>query len=432
MTLDRASEALTHNLAEFAAPRGADLLGRTRAYSDWIEARRESGLWPYVRSLQAPPSPTTQTLDEAGRPLRGTNFASQDYLGLTSHPEVHEAVLRALRDFGPHSAGSAILQGNTRLSLGLEAALSSFLELEHVLLFPTGWGAGYGSIVGLVRPYDFVLLDKLAHACLQQGAYAATPRVLKYDHLDIAAVRALLEGVRRDEVEAGILVVTEGLFSLDSDSPDIELLQSTCHEFGATLLVDVAHDLGALGPGGTGELGRQRVLGKVDLVMGSFSKTFASNGGFLASNTRSVIEFVRAFGSTATFSNALSPTQAAIVAKTVEIVRSQEGQQLRERLLEVVGAVRTSLSESGIDALGSPSAIIIVPVGDEPVARVASQLLSQEGVLVNVFEFPAVAIGAARFRLQVMATHDPIEAAAAVPAIAAAIQTATRLLESDG
>jgi glycine C-acetyltransferase len=429
--LDSTPDPLKGNLADFAAPRGPDLLARTVAFSEWIDARREAGLWPYVRSLEAPPSPETVTLDESGRRLPGTNFASQDYLGLGTHPAIHEAAVRALHDLGPHSAGSAILQGNTRLSRELEASLGDFLELENVVLFPTGWGAGYGSIVGLVRPYDSVVLDKLAHACLQQGAYAATRRVLRHEHLDIDEVRTHLETVRRDDPEAGILVVTEGLFSLDGDVPEIERLQETCREFDATLLVDVAHDLGALGPGGTGQLGAQGVLGEVDLVMGSFSKTFASNGGFLASSSRSVTDTVRAYGSSATFSNALSPMQAAIAGQAVAIVRSQEGDDLRARLLRVAEAIRESFSAGGIDCPGIPSAIVIVPIGDEAVARVATRGLTEQRVLVNVFEFPAVSIGSARFRLQVMATHDERQVREAAPVVVEAIRAAHKFIGHD-
>jgi glycine C-acetyltransferase len=422
--IDRTSEVLTRNLAEFAAPQGRDLLARTEAFAAWVEARRQAALWPYGRSLDSAPGPEARTFDETGRPLPGRNFGSQDYLSLGAHPAVREAVLDALAEFGPHSASSGILQGNTRLSRQLERGLAEFLELEHVLLFPTGWGAGFGSISGLVRPYDYIVLDKLAHACLQAGAYAATRRVVRNEHNDVGSVRSKLEEIRADDADTAVLVVTEGLFSLDSDSPPIELLQETCREFEATLLVDVAHDLGALGPAGTGRIGVEGLLGKVDLVMGSFSKTFASNGGFLATNSGPAVDFVRAFGNTGTFSNALSPTQAATVTTALDIVRSEEGDGLRAKLMRAVEAIRDSFSSAGIECLGSPSAIVIVPVGDEAVARVAARLLVDRGVLVNVFEFPAVSIGAARFRLQMMAAHDEAVVRDAATVVADAVREA--------
>jgi 7-keto-8-aminopelargonate synthetase-like enzyme len=418
------SAAFERNLAHFARPRGPNLLARTARLSEWVETRRAANAWPYFRTLQSAPRPIADVEDFSGRTASGINFGSQDYLGLSTEPSVLDAASSAMREFGVHSSGSGAVQGGTRIARELAEGLAELLEVEHALLFPTGWAAGFGSIVGLVRHYDYVVMDNLSHACLQQGAYAATQRVLKHDHLDVGSAREQLQEIRSSDVKGGILVVSEGLFSMDSDTPDIGALQDACREFDATLLLDVAHDLGELGPGGTGALGVQEMLSKVDLVMGSFSKTFASNGGFLATSSGSTLDFVRVYGGPWTFSNALSPVQAAIVLRALEIVRSADGERLRADLLRNVNALRQAFAERGIECLGSPSAIVPVPVGSEKVGRLACSLIYERGVHANLVEFPAVPVGDSRFRMQVMATHHEEQAVQAAEIVASAIAEA--------
>jgi glycine C-acetyltransferase len=250
-----------------------------------------------------------------------------------------------------------------------------------------------------------VVIDGLAHNCLQDGAIAATRNIHLHGHLNLQSVRRHLNRIRARDKENGILVITEGLFSMDSDTPDIAAMQDLCREYKATLLVDVAHDLGNIGEDGTGHIGLQGMLGKVDIVMGSFSKTFASNGGFVACHSPEVKEYLRYFGSSGTFSNALSPVQAATVLKAFEIVKSDEGRNLRSALMRNVLYLRSELTRIGMEVIGNPSAIVSAKVGDEALARMVSQKLPALGVVANLVEFPAVAKGSARFRLQAMANH---------------------------
>lgn len=421
------SAALAGSVVQFARPRGADLLDRNAPLKDWVGERLAAGVFPYARALMGPPATTTTLQDAAGRRSTGTNFASQDYLSLARHPAVVEAAVRAVHDFGVHSAGSGMLSGNTRFSIALEESLQELLGAPHVLLFPTGWAAAFGTIVGLIRPYDYILLDNLAHASLQQGAAAATPQVRRHPHLDVDAAREQLVQIRAQDATNAILVVTEGLFSMDSDVGRLAELQALCREYDATLLVDVAHDLGASGPGGTGEPGAQAVLGEVDLVMGAFSKTFASNGGFVATRSLAARVAITGFGGSWTFSNALSPMQAAVVTETIRIVRSPEGDERRARLLRNSIRLRDGLARHGIDCLGQPSAIVPAPLGSEVLARVASGLLFRRGILANLAEFPAVASGTARFRMQVMADHTDDELDAAADVVAEVVQQAAEM-----
>lgn len=414
-----ASGALDGNVAQFAQPRGPDLLRRGGALDDWCALRMRHGVWPYARVLESAPGPLAYVAD-GGPPARGINFASQDYLSLAAHPAVREAAGRALVDAGPHSAGSAVLLGNTRHAQALEAALGEFLGLDQVVLFPTGWAAAFGAITALVHACDHVVIDALAHASLRQGASSATRKVLVHRHLDCDHVRELLARIRAADSANAILVVTEGLFSMDADSPDLPLLQHLCREYGATLLVDVAHDLGASGPGGGGVVASQRMVGRIDLVMGSFSKTFATNGGFVACAQPAARRQLQLYAGPHMFSNALSPMGAAAALAALRIVASSEGDELRAEVLGNAVELRTLLGAAGLHCLGAPSPIVPVWTGSEAAARVAGMLLARDAVFVNPVEFPGVPLGAARLRLQLMARHSSAQLRRGAALVAAA------------
>jgi len=426
------SAALTGSMRDFRVPGGADLLGRTEGFFRWQDLRRQNGLWPFSRATEDGPKTVCAAQDDSGNRMHGVNFASQDYLSLSSHPDIMATAIETIGRCGVHSAGSAALVGNTSDSVALERKISEFVGMEHVVLYPTGWAAGFGVVKGLVRSADHVVMDMLAHSCLQEGAHAATNNIHLFRHLDNEYCRNILTKIRAKDRDNGILVITEGLFSMDSDSPDLEGLQALCDEFNATLVVDVAHDLGALGKEGRGHIGMQNMLGKVDVVMGSFSKTFASNGGFVACKSRAVKEYLRFYSAPATFSNALSPVQAATILKAFEIVDSLEGRMLRLELLANVISLRRELKEAGLDFYGDPSAIVCVKMGSEGLARLASRRLPELGLVANLVEFPAVPKGQARIRMQVMASHTENNISDAVGILKIAKAEAERELEDLG
>jgi glycine C-acetyltransferase len=423
---DRA-RILNQSLAHFRNPSGADLIKRTERFNAFIQSRAEFGLWPYGRALERANGPLTTVSDISAATREGINFAAQDYLGLSRHSRVVDAGIEAMRQFGAHSAGSAVLLGNTKLSLELEQRVAELLGLEHVTLYPTGWAAGYGAIAAFVRPRDHVVMDYLCHACLQQGAASATPQIHHFIHNDAEDLTARLQSIRAKDARNGIMVITEGVFAMESDAPDLAAFQEACGNYGATLLVDVAHDLGAMGPGGGGMIAAQGLAGKIDLVMGSFAKTFASNGGFLASHSPAAKQFAKYYGNPHMFSNAVSPVQAAVASEAIRIVRSDEGERLRARLFERVNALRDGFAAEGILALGTPSPVVLVPVGNDKLANLATRRIAESGVFVNLVEYPAVPVDHARLSLQVMATHEAPQIAEAI----ARILRARRLAEED-
>ncbi len=223
-----------------------------------------------------------------------------------------------------------------------------------------------------------------------------------FSHNSTDDLRQKLAGLRAKASQAGILVVTEALFSMDADSPKLPEVIDICKEHEAYLLVDVAHDLGATGPHGTGEMGLQGVLGQVDFVMGSFSKVFASCGGFVASSSWSAIEFMRLAAGSTRASNGLSAVQAAVACAAADIVSSPEGEARRSSLAGNSEALRDLLG----DCLGKTAPMVIAPLASIVVGRELTRRLYEQGVLVSLIEYPAVPVKSPRIRFQLMADHS--------------------------
>lgn len=286
----------------------------------------------------------------------------------------------------------------------------------------TGWAAGYGVIAGLVRRKDVILIDQLAHNCLQAGT-AVSQSVHRFAHNDVDEVERLLRQVRADSADKAIFLIIESLYSMDADSPDLQRMLRLAREYDAIIILDVAHDFGAMGQRGLGLLEHVQYEMEPDVIMGSFSKSFASNGGFVLC-TPTIYEYLCYYSPSHLFSNALSPVQASVVLKAAEIVFSEEGQVLRERLMDNVLALRLAMTGKGFHVGGGPSPIVPVFVGEETLARFSSGYLTEEGLLANLVEFPAVARGKARFRFQVMPSHSAESAKAAANIMAAAVNKA--------
>ncbi|APO75246.1 aminotransferase class1/class2 protein [Rhizobium etli 8C-3] len=382
------------------------LIKRWTPIGNWFHDRGKLGLDPYQKSTGGNILPFVSGSLRDGTPFSGVNFASQDYLSLSSHPRLVKAASDAAARYGVHSAGSAALMGNSDLSLQLEKKLEEFLGFKECTLFPTGWTAGYGIVRMLAQPGDHIVMDMLAHACLQEGAEASGAKIHRFPHLSNEGVERRLKRIRSSEPSSGILVVTETLFSMDSDSPHIKELQAVCTAYNAVLLVDCAHDLGCIGPTGRGVLELQDMVGKVDVLLGTFSKTFASIGGFVATQFDGFRTAVRACCGPQTFTNAMTPIQAAVILEALRIVESDEGQRRRLKLRDNIDYLRTQLKRHGFVTLGEPSAIVPVVVGDCSDARTMTSFMIKNGAIVNLVESPAVARNQSRWRLQVMSYHS--------------------------
>jgi 7-keto-8-aminopelargonate synthetase-like enzyme len=398
-------DALDRAFGELYTSSPGSFLRRCRNEHDWLERRRAAG----IDSYQAYTTGISGTKVFRGHRLSkariGTNFGSQDYLSLSAHPALVQQVVEVTAKYGLHSAGSAALAGLLDIGIELEKELAEFLGCRDATLFPIGWAAGYGLITSLVLPDDHIVIDQLAHACLMEGAKNATSNVHVFPHLSNAGAERRIKRIREKNPDTGILVVTETLFSMDSDTTDIAELQQICTKNGATLVVDCAHDLGAMGEGGKGLLAEQDMVGKVDVVLGAFSKSFASIGGFVACDEPGLKTRLRSACGPSTFTYSMTPIQIAIIRKALEVIRSEEGDARRARLAANTEHMRSRLTDADLEVLGDPSPIVPVILGNPAVGRIATKLANEAGAFVNLVEYPAVSKNRCRWRIQMQADH---------------------------
>jgi glycine C-acetyltransferase len=397
---------LTALALDFMQTEGTDLLGRWRRLGRFWDARLAARLDPHFRVAVDQPRPECGVLTRSRERLNGVNFAAQDYLSLAYHPALRQAAIEAVGRWGVHTTGSIAEQGGSVPLLLLEERLVDFLCCSEVATFPTGWAAGYTAVRALVRELDHVVIDPLAHDCLQEGAVSATHNVHRVLHGSHDALCKRLGQIRSSSATAGILVATQSLFPLDSSVPDLRAIRDVCRAYKATLLVNVSHDLGAIGQGGLGFVGEQGMVGEADVIVGSFSKTFGSNGGFVASRDVGLKQALRTLPGPYLCSNALSPVQASIVIAALEVIRSREGAQRRHQLAANVQRLREGLKVHGFRILGRSSAIVPVWLGNVAEARVITRSALANGGLVTLTEHPVVSRTSSRWRLQVMADHS--------------------------
>ncbi len=363
----------------------------------------------------------------ASVPVPGANFSATDFLGLIQHPEVRQTVQWAINQYGVANTAWTPFAGMQNAGSVLATELGELLQMAHVSLFPSGWTAGFGAVRSIIHASDHVVLDALTQIGFYEGAAAATRQVHLCRHLDVGHLRATLQSIRHRETQRStVLVVTEALFAADAAAPDLRAMQSVCAEFEALLCVSVAYDLAAIGPGGTGQLGLQNMLGKVDVVVGSFSPTLASGGGFVAALDRVLAARMQQEAAGRLPGGATGTAQLVTALAALRIARSEEGERLRRDLLVRVAHVRSAATARGGIVLGSAAPMVPLLVGWEDVCHEAVRLCAGHGIMVQLLEHPEVPVATARLRLNVSATMAEAPLAPATMRIMESIQEAER------
>jgi len=324
---------------------------------------------------------------------------SNNYLGLTTHPKVKEAALEAIRKYGTSNTGSRFLNGTLRLHKELEEELADFVGKEAALVFSTGYQTNLGTIQAVVNREDYVVLDRADHASIVDGAILAQGRIVRFKHNDVEDLARVLSKIPADR---GRMVVVDGIYSMDGDIAPLPEMIKVCKQYGARLMVDDAHSMGVLGPQGNGTAAHFGVTEDVDLIMSTFSKSFASLGGFIAGDA-DVIHYIQHFGRSMIFSASIPPANVAAARAALQIMKEEP--ERRERLRQIAGRMKRELSAMGWDTGNSETPIIPVIVGDDMKTIFLWKRLFEEGVFVNPVLPPAVPPNKSLLRTSYMATH---------------------------
>ena len=362
---------------------------------EWTEAKdlMKTGFYPYFMPLDDTEG-TEVTIGDKRLVMIGSN----NYLGLTTHPRVREAAIDATREMGTSCTGSRFLNGTLAWHLDLEKQLAEYLEKEAALVFSTGYQVNVGTISSLISRGDYVITDKDDHASIVDGCRLSLGKMKRYRHNDM---RDLERVFRLIPEKAGKLLVVDGVFSMGGDIAPLPEIIALCKEYDARLMVDDAHSIGVLG-GGRGTAVHLGVNDDVDLIMGTFSKSFASLGGFIA-GSEPVIHYIQHHARSLIFSASMPPGNVAAVSAALEVM-IEEPERI-ERVNAIGDRMRAEFTKLGFDTGPSQTPIIPIVIGDQHATFLTWKLLFEEGVYTNPVRPPAVPPNYSLLRTSYMATH---------------------------
>ncbi|RLB06892.1 MAG: 8-amino-7-oxononanoate synthase [Deltaproteobacteria bacterium] len=324
---------------------------------------------------------------------------SNNYLGLTNHPKVKEAAVKAIQKYGSGCAGSRVLNGNLDIHEELEEKLAAFFRKEAAVVFATGYQTNLGTISALVGRNDVAILDKFDHASIIDGCRLSFGEVRKFRHNDMQDLERVLQAASN---KGGKLIIVDGVFSMEGDIAPLPEIVALAKKYGARVMVDDAHAIGVLGEEGRGTLEHFHMEDEVDMVMGTYSKTLAAIGGFIAAS-KEVVNYIKHFGRSIIFSASLAPALVAAVSAALDVIQKEP--ELREKLWYNTRKMLKGFKELGFDTGTSETPIIPIIIGDQMRTFEMCRLLQEYGVFVNPVISPAVPAGRELLRTSYMATH---------------------------
>ena len=375
-----------------------------------VDEYREMDLFPYFRELQS--RQDTEVIMEGKRRMM---FGSNNYLGLTVHPEMIHAGIQALQEYGTGCSGSRLLNGTLVLHRQFEAKMSSFLGTDDVVTFPSGFQSNLGAISALAGRNDFIICDRENHASIYDGCKLSYGKMLRFRHADM---EDLEQKLRKVPENAGILVITDGVFSMGGDIANLPEICALARKYGARVMVDDAHGFGILGNGGRGTPSYYGLEDQVDVYTGTFSKSLASLGGYAAGEAR-VVDYIRCNSRPYMFAASIPPASIAVATAALDYLIAHP--ELPGRLLDISQYMRNLLKAHGIQVKESNTPIIPIYTY-EPVRTLQMQKeLYHRGVYVNATLPPACAPGECLLRCSLMATHTHAQVEEAVDIISSVL-----------
>ncbi len=355
---------------------------------------REKGIYPYFHELES-----RQDVEVVMEGKRRIMLGSNNYLGLTVHPRVIEAGVAALREYGSGCSGSRFLNGTLTLHTALERDLADFLKKEAVMTFSTGFQSNLGILSAICGKNDYIICDKENHASIYDGCKLSYATMLRYRHNDMAHLESCLKKVPES---AGALIVTDGVFSMGGDVCNLPEIVRLARQYGARVMVDDAHGLGVLGEGGRGTADYFGLTDQVDIIMGTFSKSLASIGGFMAASA-DVVDYTRHASRPYIFCASIPPASAATAREALTILKEQP--ELPGRLASLSAYMRQGLKQRGIAIRDSETPIIPIYTCDAMTTLQVAKALYDAGVYVNPVLPPATPATDCLLRTSYMATH---------------------------
>jgi 8-amino-7-oxononanoate synthase len=370
------------------------LVQRTGAYTD-PQQIKAMGLYPYFRVIES--DQDTEVIMNGRKVLM---FGSNSYLGLTNHPKIKEAAKAAIDKYGTGCAGSRFLNGTLDLHLQLERKLADFVGKDEAIVYSTGFQVNLGVVPAFTGRNDYIILDELDHASIIEGSRVSFSKVLKYRHNDMESLEKILQ---RCEPERMKLIVVDGIFSMDGDIANLPCIVELSEKYNGTVMVDDAHCLGVIGKEGRGTSSHFGLTDRTDLIMGTFSKSLASIGGFIASD-KDTINFLMHHSRTLIFSASIAPAAAASVLAALDIIR-EEPERI-QHLWDITHYTIKHLKEAGFDLGATQTPIIPLMIRDNMKTFMLTKTLFEEGIFINPVLSPAVADDSTLIRLSLMATHN--------------------------